>query len=69
MSYDAAVKLFLSDKINKTAFQNLPIAILVKLCDEHALPVEGTGKMLNRLKKSDYVHAIITFVSRQSSTF
>jgi hypothetical protein len=69
MSYDAAVKLFLSDKINKTAFQNLPIATLVKLCDEHELRVEPTGKRLNRLKKkSDYVDAIITFVSRQSST-
>lgn len=70
MPYDAAVKLFLSDKINKTAFQNLPIVTLAKLCDEHKLPVEGTGKRLNQLKKkSDYVDAIITFVSRQSSTF
>jgi hypothetical protein len=47
MPYDAAVKLFLSDKINKTAFQNLPIVTLAKLCDEHKLPVEGTGKRLN----------------------
>ncbi|KIM80259.1 hypothetical protein PILCRDRAFT_9793 [Piloderma croceum F 1598] len=62
MSYDAAVKLFLSDKINKTAFQNLLIATLAKLCDEHELRVEPTGKRLKRLKKkSDYVDAIITF--------
>jgi hypothetical protein len=68
MSYDAAAKLLLSNKVNKNAFQNFPIVTLKKLCDAFGLPVEGTGKRpKGSKKKSDYVNAIFTFVSFQST--
>jgi len=66
MSYDAAVKLLHGERVNKSAFQNFPIATLAKLCDAHKLGVKGTGKRPNgSKKKSDYIEAIFSFVSRQ----
>jgi hypothetical protein len=68
MSGDSAVNLFLSEKVNKGAFQKFPITTLANLCDVYGLPVEGTGRRPNgSKKKSDYIDAIFAFVSQVTS--
>lgn len=64
MDSAAAEQLLNSKTITKTAFQGFPINTLAKLCEAHGISVRATGqKPKGSKKKSDYIAAIVRFVS------
>jgi hypothetical protein len=66
MTYAAAEKLLHAKTVSKTAFQRFPVDTLAELCSTYKLPVTGTSQRpKGSKKKSDYIDAIFSFVSRQ----
>lgn len=68
MTLAAAERLLRSKVVARTAFQIFPIETLTKLCEEHGMVVQATSrKPKGSKKKSDYIAAIIRYVSHRSA--
>ena len=70
MDLAAAERLLKSKIIAKTAFQKLLIETLAKLCEAYRMPVRATSqKPMGLKKKSNYIAAIVCFVSLQQTMY
>jgi phage gp29-like protein len=66
----AAERLLKSKIIAQTAFQKFSVETLAKLCEAYGMPVRATGqKPMGSKKKSDYIAAIMCFVSLQQTMY
>jgi len=70
MNLAAAERLLKSRIITQTAFQNFSVETLAKLCEAYGMLVRATSqKPMGLKKKSDYIAAIMCFVSLQQTMY